>query len=108
VTLWEIFSFATIPYAGLSNAEILPHILGGKQLGKPNFCPKVLYNVMQDCWKLNAGDRPEFCKITARLEENLSYQNLPIAEKFEQNLDYQNLSPTAAEKHFELKVDQNE
>ena len=34
----------------------------------------VRYDLMQDCWKMNANDRPEFYKIASALEVNLSLQ----------------------------------
>jgi hypothetical protein len=74
VTMWEIFSFATIPYAGLSNVDILPHIQNGKRLTKPKLCSDNIYDVMQDCWRMNAKSRPDFSKIASTLEQNLSRQ----------------------------------
>jgi hypothetical protein len=74
VTLWEIFSFATIPYAGLSNSDILSYIQSGKRLPKPNVCPDDVHDTMQNCWKLNATDRPGFGEIASEMELILSYQ----------------------------------
>lgn len=35
----------------------------------PANCPKVLYDIMKDCWKENAQDRPTFETLQWKLEE---------------------------------------
>ncbi len=36
ITMWEIFSEGIIPYASMSNAEVLPFLKSGKRLEQPN------------------------------------------------------------------------
>lgn len=35
----------------------------------PANCPKVLYDIMKDCWKENEQDRPTFETLQWKLEE---------------------------------------
>jgi hypothetical protein len=57
IVLWEIFSMGLMPYAGLSNNEVLGRIVMGYRLPCPADCPKVAYNIMQRCW---SATRPSF------------------------------------------------
>jgi len=39
VVLWEMASFAGQPYPGLSNEDVLQHVIGGKTMAVvPDFC----------------------------------------------------------------------
>jgi serine/threonine protein kinase len=71
VTLWEVFSLCTIPYAGLSNQEVMSCVQRGERLRKPDNCPDTIYEMMQRCWMVETRDRPQFSDIVAVIESQL-------------------------------------
>jgi hypothetical protein len=42
VTLWEVLTFAEIPYPGIGNSQILAYLKEGERMPKPNDCPQEL------------------------------------------------------------------
>jgi len=63
IVLWEIFSFAAIPYGGMTNRDTIDYVLTGRKLSRPDKCPKELYELMCKCWKRNSDKRPDFLEI---------------------------------------------
>lgn len=60
---YEIFTFGSVPYAALTNMEMLEFIQAGNRLELPKHCPESVYNVMVKCWKELSEDRPTFKEI---------------------------------------------
>lgn len=77
IVLWEIFSFAELPYQGLSNAEVIEKVKEGFRLSSPENCPSWIDSIIQSCWNSDPSKRPDFTSI---LKEFESKQNpiLPI------------------------------
>ena len=67
VVMWEVFSFALQPYYGLSNEEVTEAIRHGKVLHRPDDCPSEVYNVMKECWDMEAKSRPTFDELHTAL-----------------------------------------
>ncbi|XP_074642809.1 tyrosine-protein kinase yes-like isoform X2 [Tubulanus polymorphus] len=67
ILLYEIITHGRIPYAGMSNQQILVDTLNGYRLPKPEKtpieCPEKLYETMQRCWKKQPEDRPTFASL---------------------------------------------
>ena len=60
VVLWEIATLAAQPYQGLSNEDVLHHVVSGGLMQKPEGCPDRLYVLMRQCWQYQAKHRPTF------------------------------------------------
>ena len=57
VALWETFSFGKIPYALMTNQEILTNLSSGYRLPQPESCPMKLYKLMLQMWNIKAKGR---------------------------------------------------
>ena len=60
VVLMELITYGHRPYPGLSKAEVMVKIEEGYRMAKPSKCPDALYNIIINCWKENAEERPTF------------------------------------------------
>ncbi|XP_040916192.1 tyrosine-protein kinase Lck [Toxotes jaculatrix] len=60
ILLTEIVTYGRIPYPGMSNPEVIQNLERGYRMPKPENCPDGLYNIMGECWKENAEERPTF------------------------------------------------
>jgi serine/threonine protein kinase len=88
VTLWELFSLCTMPYAGMSNQEVMAYVQKGSRLEKPDICPQDIYDIMQSCWMVDVTERPKFPEAVAVIErllgDGISYIELqPDIEEHE-------------------------
>ncbi|KAJ8305071.1 hypothetical protein KUTeg_017377 [Tegillarca granosa] len=68
VLLWEIFSYALLPYPGMSNSEVMVYVHQGKRLSLPEGCPNSIFKVMENCWNLLPEFRPTFEEIVKELK----------------------------------------
>ncbi|XP_048842338.1 tyrosine-protein kinase SRK2 [Brienomyrus brachyistius] len=68
VLLHEIMTFGQIPYPEMSNMEVVQQLSKGYRMFCPASCPKGLYDIMRDCWKDEACDRPTFETLLWELE----------------------------------------
>ncbi|GLV42828.1 Discoidin domain receptor [Carabus blaptoides fortunei] len=82
VTLWEILMFCTQqPYAELTSEQVVENTNHWYQndgcqryLPRPSACPREIYDLMGECWKRHATDRPRFAEIHLFLQrKNLGY-----------------------------------
>eukprot|EP00045_Choanoeca_perplexa_P016901 m.234837 g.234837 ORF g.234837 m.234837 type:complete len:685 (+) comp17392_c0_seq4:199-2253(+) len=71
VTLWEIFSFAQMPYGDLSGQEVVKMIEAGERLKGPKGCPPKVYAIMLECWAMEANDRPSFVQLLTKFTDLL-------------------------------------
>ena len=53
----------------MSNLLVVQKIPQGYRMPCPPSCPKVMYDIMMDCWKENEQDRPTFETLQWKLEE---------------------------------------
>ncbi|XP_013400754.1 fibroblast growth factor receptor-like [Lingula anatina] len=63
VLMWEIFALGRAPYAGFSGAQTLEFVIAGRTsqyLRRPSCCSPDIYRVMQRCWAVEPGARPNF------------------------------------------------
>eukprot|EP00052_Salpingoeca_macrocollata_P009630 m.75779 g.75779 ORF g.75779 m.75779 type:complete len:677 (+) comp17187_c0_seq2:403-2433(+) len=67
VTLWEIFTYAEMPYGEMSGREVLDQLTQGIRLPQPPDCPKEVYRVMRTCWEFEQENRPTFKTLTRQL-----------------------------------------
>jgi hypothetical protein len=59
----EIFSYGKIPYGAYTNEETIQKVNEGYRLPIPGGCPADLYEMMKDCWKVDAQTRPTMSEI---------------------------------------------
>ncbi|XP_026463457.1 discoidin domain-containing receptor 2-like isoform X2 [Ctenocephalides felis] len=82
VTLWELLTLcAQRPLSELTNEQVVENssrwyrASGTQRLPpRPATCPRELYDLMAECWKRSAADRPRFSEIHLFLQrKNLGY-----------------------------------
>ncbi|XP_055073067.2 tyrosine-protein kinase Lyn [Misgurnus anguillicaudatus] len=69
VLMYETVTYGKIPYAGLSNSEVMARVQRGYRMQCPESCTKELYEVMMTCWKAKPEDRPTFEYMQSVLED---------------------------------------
>lgn len=65
VVLWEIMTYGSMPYRGLTNQQVFDSVVNGQRLEQPPGCPDGVFDLMWDCWQLE--NRPPFTDIEKRL-----------------------------------------
>jgi len=68
VVMWEVFSFGSVPFGGVSNIEVVQLVMQGVILPKPQGCSEVLYKLMQECWITNPDARADFKHVSEVLD----------------------------------------
>ncbi|XP_067635667.1 tyrosine-protein kinase receptor torso [Eurosta solidaginis] len=76
VVLWEIGTLGTSPYPTIGNHELIPYLLSGKRLEKPDICTNQLYNIMLQCWDENVEGRPTFVELYKILSPSAAYVDI--------------------------------
>ncbi|XP_030050034.1 angiopoietin-1 receptor isoform X1 [Microcaecilia unicolor] len=86
ILLWEIVSLGGTPYCGMTCAELYEKLPQGYRLEKPLNCDDEVYDLMRQCWREKAYERPSFAQILVSLnrmlEERKTYVNTTLYEKF--------------------------
>ena len=90
VVLWEMFSLGKTPYPGIEAGEsFYDMLLGGYRMDKPEYCPRIIYQSMSQCWKPEPSTRPSFNELMALLgdllEDGEKDHYLDLTEKFLSN-----------------------
>lgn len=67
----KIFSFGVIPFAALSNSEVIEQLDSGKRLPKPDSCPADFWNIIMRCWEHSPTNRPSFKTLNSIIELNI-------------------------------------
>ncbi|PRP80040.1 hypothetical protein PROFUN_12327, partial [Planoprotostelium fungivorum] len=73
VVCWEIFTKGTLPFSHMSNKEVIENTLKGGKLDQPPLAPQKLFDIMDDCWKMEPEDRPTFRTIRQRLIDSFPH-----------------------------------
>ena len=69
VLLVELVTHGRVPYPGMTNGEVLAKVEQGYRMPPPPGCPDPLYQIMLDCWKPDADERPTFEYLKFTLED---------------------------------------
>ena len=69
IVIYELLTRGALPYPRMDNHQVMDAIERGYCMPPPDNCPDALYNIMSECWKYEAGDRPSFVLLKYRLEE---------------------------------------
>ncbi|XP_064173136.1 inactive tyrosine-protein kinase 7-like [Anguilla rostrata] len=68
VLMWEVFSHGVLPYAELSDEEVLEALKEGTlKLAVPENCPSRIYRLMLHCWSLSPKEHPSFSELLSAL-----------------------------------------
>ncbi|XP_071334560.1 tyrosine-protein kinase FRK [Trachinotus anak] len=69
ILLYEIMTFGQMPYPAMTNYQVVQRVSHGYRMARPPNCPKVMYDIMMECWKENEQDRPTFETLQWKLED---------------------------------------
>lgn len=67
VVLWEMATWASQPYQGMANGQVLHFVKNGGVMEKPEPCPEKLYDLMRRCWQYKQSNRPTFLQLVEML-----------------------------------------
>ncbi|XP_012143005.2 uncharacterized protein LOC100883782 isoform X1 [Megachile rotundata] len=70
VLLYEIITFGSFPFQGMSNNEVLSHVKAGNSLTVPKGVKLQLENLMYSCWRVDHTKRPTAPEIVEFLATN--------------------------------------
>uniref|UniRef100_A0A914PUP4 Protein kinase domain-containing protein n=1 Tax=Panagrolaimus davidi TaxID=227884 RepID=A0A914PUP4_9BILA len=78
ILLYEILTCGIVPYATMSNEEMLEFLRDGKRLEAPQGSPENVVDLMKSCWHSTPESRPTFVQIRDRIslileEESATY-----------------------------------
>ncbi len=59
--------FYVIP--AMTNYQVVQMVPQGYRMPSPPKCPKIMYDIMMDCWKEKEQDRPTFETLQWKLED---------------------------------------
>ncbi|XP_004712093.2 tyrosine-protein kinase CSK [Echinops telfairi] len=68
ILLWEIYSFGRVPYPRIPLKDVVPRVEKGYKMDAPDGCPPAVYEIMKNCWHLDAAVRPSFLQLREQLE----------------------------------------
>jgi len=63
IVIWEMFTFGSLPYGGMSNIDVISFVLKGERLELPDNCPTTLQEITKSCWQHQSEKRPDFKEI---------------------------------------------
>ncbi|CAF1242738.1 unnamed protein product [Adineta steineri] len=77
VCMWEILTMGKKPFQGIANNDVIDQIENGVRLPLPGaYCPKRLFDLLQDCWAYEPTNRPTFLQIESRLKIILNEEQM--------------------------------
>jgi serine/threonine protein kinase len=63
VLLWELWSYAELPFSFFSDAQVGSKVTAGERLAQPKGCPQAAYKLMERCWDAVPTTRPTFAEL---------------------------------------------
>lgn len=72
VLMWECCTLGGTPYGNVSSADLLPRIRNGARPEQVPFIYDDLYQLLLNCWELDARERPTFEEINSYLKQMTS------------------------------------
>ncbi|WAR11683.1 IGF1R-like protein, partial [Mya arenaria] len=70
ILIYEIITFGSFPYQGMSNSQVLEFVKNGGRLILPRNCPEKLYNLIYACLEVNMSPRLETDDVIDDLTKN--------------------------------------
>eukprot|EP00049_Salpingoeca_infusionum_P022354 m.6267 g.6267 ORF g.6267 m.6267 type:complete len:1041 (+) comp5142_c0_seq1:166-3288(+) len=68
VTIWEVFSRGSKPYAGMTGRKVVEFLDANQRLAPPSEMPAWLADLMGKCWQTKPTSRPTFSQIQSTLK----------------------------------------
>ena len=91
VLVWEVFTFATQPYFGASNQEVIDNIRRLVLLERPSLCSQDVYDIMLECWQKMPIKRPQIGEVF-QSPERLQQNNNAAVKDIENYVNFQPLA----------------
>ncbi|XP_016965097.1 macrophage colony-stimulating factor 1 receptor 1 [Drosophila biarmipes] len=76
VVLWEIGTLGASPYPTISNSELIPFLMAGNRLERPEICTPQVYTIMLQCWLEDPEERPTFDALYRVLSPKTTYVDI--------------------------------
>ncbi|XP_039479060.1 platelet-derived growth factor receptor beta [Drosophila santomea] len=76
VVLWEIGTLGASPYPTISNSELIPFLMAGNRLERPEICTPQVYTIMLQCWLEEPEERPTFDALYKVLSPKTTYVDI--------------------------------
>ncbi|XP_017011452.2 fibroblast growth factor receptor 3 [Drosophila takahashii] len=76
VVLWEIGTLGASPYPTISNSELIPFLMAGNRLERPEICTPQVYTIMLQCWLEEPEERPTFDALYRVLSPKTTYVDI--------------------------------
>ena len=90
VLMWEVFTFATQPYFGATNQEVIDNIRGLVLLECPSLCTQEMYNIMLECWQKMPMKRPDISEVLQSLQR-LQQNDVTVVKDSENYVNLESL-----------------
>ena len=85
--MWEVFSFGYQPYFGIPNSKVVAGVTSGNLiLQRPTGCPRLVYDLMQRCWKMKSKERAKAADLCIELASLKVNEQLTVTESTGQYL----------------------
>lgn len=68
ILMFEIITYGKTPYAGMAGHQVIQMLDNGYRLPQPDTCPAPFYQLMLQCWNVEAGERPTFEALCGQLD----------------------------------------
>lgn len=108
IVLWELITFAKLPYGLLSNNEVCDMVTEEDyRMPMPKGCPEPLYDIMLDCWDEEPDARPEFSVIYEKMSNILPTFSKDPIEYAKKDPDRRSKIPAAASEGLPKIDDKN-
>jgi len=105
IVLWELCSYGTQPYQGMSINRVLTEVEGGHRLSMPENTPEKIYELMLQCWEKDPAARPSFHKI---LQIMKSYQTNALKKELDSSREILAIKSAKKEKKEKLSQSQGD
>ncbi|GMT07045.1 hypothetical protein PENTCL1PPCAC_29219, partial [Pristionchus entomophagus] len=90
VVIWEVMTRGMNPYPNLQAYVLFEFLKAGKRMGKPDFCPDILFRVMLDCWHGEQTMRPTFKELPDQIDEIIDV--LSNNSRVQMNAEYEQVN----------------